>query len=106
MDETVCRQFDQVIKQLPAEQRVAFNHFWQSFVDAHLAQLMDKYDCTDVFELATHHPTVYRQWIAQFKTLLYKHGVNEQYQQQLAYDEAGNLQIRKDRGTLTIPVGV
>lgn len=101
---TVCQQFDQVIQNLPARERLAFNRFWQAFVDGHLATLMDKYDCSDVFELATHHPDVYRAWIAQFKTLLYEHGVNEHYATQLTYDQAGNLKIKKRRRTLTIPV--
>lgn len=103
---TVCQQFDRVVRAMPARERVAFYHFWQAFLDAHLAHLIDKYDCTDVYELATHHPEVYREWIAQFKTVLYQHGVNEHHVSQLAYDEAGNLKIEKSHGTLTIPVGV
>lgn len=107
MDEQkICQQFDRVVAALPAEQHVAFNHFWQGFLDAHLANLMQKYDCTDVYELATHHPEVYRRWIAQFKMVLYRHGVNEEYRSRLAYDDQGNLRIEKDRGrVLTIPIG-
>ncbi|RRK10220.1 hypothetical protein D1831_08645 [Lactiplantibacillus garii] len=102
---TVCQQFDRVVRQMPAKERVAFYHFWQAFLDAHLERLMMKYDCTDVYELATHHPEVYREWIVQFKTLLYVHGVNEHHAADLGYDEVGNLKINKAHGTLTIPVG-
>ncbi|WP_338208997.1 hypothetical protein [Lactiplantibacillus paraxiangfangensis] len=105
-DTTVCQQFDRVVRQMPAKERVAFYHFWQAFLDSHLEQLINKYDCSDVYELATHHPTVYREWIAQFKGVLYAHGVNEHYVDHMAYDDAGNLKIEKSRGTLTIPVGV
>lgn len=104
-EKTVCQQFDEVIRQLPAKERIAFNRFWQAFLDTHLAHLMQKYDCTDVYELATHHPNVYREWVVQFKTILYRHGVNERYREQMTYDDHGNLVIQKDRGNLTIPVG-
>ncbi|MFB9769998.1 hypothetical protein ACFFLI_09015 [Lactiplantibacillus modestisalitolerans] len=103
-EEKICQQFDQVVRQLRGQQRLAFNQFWQAFVDAHLADLMTKYDCTDVYELATHHPQVYREWIAQIKMALYRHGVDEQGWQHLSYDEAGNLHIQREQQTLMIPI--